>query len=153
MSVRSLGITCCAAEKENLPRTCVLCVGGCRAFLLFKWWLVLWLCWLIFPPLGQLLKQLSNAVLGGIFSSKLIEDTSSLLFCSLFPEDNQGSSLQPVEEARRKFPSPKKLGASGGFQPQCSAGGRDLQVRTAALLGTLGIRAGGAVLGQECTSA
>lgn len=36
MSVRCLGIICCAADKGDLPRTCVLCVGGCRAFLLFK---------------------------------------------------------------------------------------------------------------------
>lgn len=61
------------------------------------------------------------------------ENASSLLFSSLFPEDNKGSSVQPFEETRRKFPSPKKLGATGGFQPQCSPGGRHLQVRTAAI--------------------
>lgn len=34
-----------------------------------------------FPPLGQLLKQLSNAVLGGIFRSKLIEEKTQVLCC------------------------------------------------------------------------
>jgi len=55
-----------------------------------------------------------------------------LLFSSLLPEDDKGSSLQPFEKARRKFLSAQKLGASGSFQPQCPAGGRHLQVRTAA---------------------
>lgn len=57
------------------------CVGGCRAFLLFRWWLFLWLYWLVFPPVGQLLKQLSNAVLGGILVSKLIEEKTQVPCC------------------------------------------------------------------------
>lgn len=61
------------------------------------------------------------------------KNASFLLFSSLFPEDNKGSSLQPFEETRRKFPLLQKLGASGGFQPKCSSGGWHLQVRTAAI--------------------
>lgn len=138
-SVRSLGIQrplwCRQGGSPKNVCPCSSVWVGCRAFLLFKWWLFGCAGWVFFPHWPVFETTVKCYTRWDIWlQANGKENTSSLLFCSLFPEDNQDSSLQPVEKARRKFPSPRKLGASGGFQPECSAGGRYLQVRTAALL-------------------
>lgn len=85
-SVRSLGtqgswLWCSQGRSPRSVCPCSSLLMGVGLFLLFRWWLFLWLCWLFFSPADQFLKQLSNAVLGGIFGSKLIEEKIQVPCC------------------------------------------------------------------------